>query len=182
MHVKDDEKSMFCNVPRRPDEAGFITDAVDRRINGWEAAELRGRKPALKVRYGVDRVRNGSERVLIGMVRSNMADRKPWRKIIENIMENIVEKIVRKHAVAFSVGLLVAAVGTTNAYAQNMRTEAEEHPRIERAIHDLEDAIAYMEAAPNNFGGHKGAAINAARAAVNELRASLMFRAEQDRR
>jgi hypothetical protein len=106
----------------------------------------------------------------------------PRSKIIETIMENILEKIVRKHAVAFAVCLLLAAAGTTNAHAQNMRTEAEEHPRIARAIHDLEDAIAYMEAAPNNFGGHKGAAINAARAAVNELRASLAFRAEQDRR
>jgi hypothetical protein len=78
--------------------------------------------------------------------------------------------------------LLLAPLGATMAHAQNIRTEAEAHPRIAQAIRDLEDAIAYMEAAPNNFGGHKGAAINAARVAVRELRASLAFRAEQDRR
>ena len=66
--------------------------------------------------------------------------------------------------------------------AQNIRTEAEAHPRIAQAIRDLEDAVAYMEGAPNNFGGHKAAAINASRAAVQELRASLAFRAGQDRR
>jgi hypothetical protein len=63
-----------------------------------------------------------------------------------------------------------------------MRSEAADHPRIAQAIHDLEDAIAYMEAAPNNFGGHKAAALDASRAAIRELRASLAFRADQDRR
>jgi hypothetical protein len=93
-----------------------------------------------------------------------------------------VENIVRKLAIALSICLLLAPLGTTMANAQNIRTEAESHPRIAQAIHDLEDAIAYMEGAPNNFGGHKGAAIAASRAALQELRASLAFRAEQDRR
>jgi len=39
-----------------------------------------------------------------------------------------------------------------------------------------------MEAAPNDFGGHKGNALNASRAAGNELRAALAFRARQDGR
>lgn len=89
---------------------------------------------------------------------------------------------MRKLAIALSTGLLLAPLGATMASAQNIRTEAEAHPRIAQAIHDLEDAVAYMEAAPNNFGGHKGAAIAASRAAINELRASLAFRADQDRR
>ena len=89
---------------------------------------------------------------------------------------------MKKFAIALFACLSLASLDATIAHAQNMRSEAEAHPRIVQAIRDLEDAIAYMEAAPNDFGGHKGAAINASRAAVNELRASLAFRAQQDRR
>jgi hypothetical protein len=67
------------------------------------------------------------------------------------------------------------------ANAQTMGSEAAAHPRIVRAFENLEDAIAYLQAAPNDFGGHKGAAIQASRAAIAELRASLAFRARQDR-
>jgi hypothetical protein len=111
---------------------------------------------------------------LPGTAGSNTAGRKQPRKIMEYN--------VRKLAIALSTCLLLAPLGATIANAQNMRTEAATHPRIVQAIHDLEDAVAYMEAAPDNFGGHKAAAIAASRAAVNELRASLAFRADQDRR
>jgi hypothetical protein len=93
-----------------------------------------------------------------------------------------VETIVKKFAVALSTCLLLAPLGATIAHAQNIRTEAEAHPRIAQAIHDLDDAIAYMEAAPHDFGGHKRAAIAASRESVRELRAALAFRAQQDRR
>jgi hypothetical protein len=86
---------------------------------------------------------------------------------------------MRRFAGILATGLLLATVSVPTAYAQS---EAEMHPRIARAIHDLEDAIAYMEAAPDVFGGHKGAALNASRAAVSELRAALAFRARQDGR
>ena len=56
-------------------------------------------------------------------------------------------------------------LGATLANAQTMRMEAKTHPRIVQAIRELEDAIGYMENAPNNFGGHKAAAIAASRAA-----------------
>ena len=86
---------------------------------------------------------------------------------------------MRRFAGAFATCLLLTAMTVPTAQAQN---EYQMHPRIAQAIRDLEDAIAYMEAAPNDFGGHKGAALNASRAAVNELRAALAFRAQQDRR
>lgn len=94
---------------------------------------------------------------------------------------NILEISVKKLATTLSACLLFAPIGATVASAQTMRMEAAEHPRIVQAIRDLEDAIAYMETAPNNFGGHKAAALDASRAAVRELRASLAFRAGQDR-
>ena len=59
-------------------------------------------------------------------------------------------------------------------------TETQQHPRIARAIRDLEDAIRYLEAAPHTFGGHKAKAIQDSRAAVVQLREALKYRAEQD--
>jgi hypothetical protein len=93
-----------------------------------------------------------------------------------------VENNVRKLVLALSTCLLVASMNATIANAQNIATEAQAHPRIAQAIRNLEDAVAYMEAAPDNFGGHKAAALAASRAAISELRASLAFRAGQDRR
>lgn len=87
---------------------------------------------------------------------------------------------MRKLALVLSTGLLAVSLSAP-ATAQTMRSEAAEHPRIVRAIENLEDAIAYLQAAPNDFGGHKAAAIQASRAAIGELRASLAFRARQDR-
>ena len=86
---------------------------------------------------------------------------------------------MRRFAGAFAACLLLAVLSVPTAHAQS---EAQMHPRIAQAIRDLEDAINYMENAPNNFGGHKAAALNASRAAVAELRAALAFRAQQDGR
>ncbi|MBV8701826.1 hypothetical protein [Bradyrhizobium sp.] len=86
---------------------------------------------------------------------------------------------MRRFAGVLASSLLLATLSVPTAYAQS---EAQMHPRIAQAIRDLEDAINYMENAPNDFGGHKGAALNASRAAVNELRAALAFRARQDGR
>jgi len=57
-----------------------------------------------------------------------------------------------------------------------------DHPRIVTAIRDLEDAIAYMEAAPHDFGGHKAAAIAASRKAIMQLKKAMAFRARRDER
>ena len=61
-------------------------------------------------------------------------------------------------------------------------SEIADHPRIATAIHDLEDAIAYMEAAPHNFGGHKAAAIAASRKAIAQLEKAMAYRARRDGR
>jgi ABC-type microcin C transport system duplicated ATPase subunit YejF len=60
------------------------------------------------------------------------------------------------------------------------REEARMHPRIRRAIHELEDAIKYMEEAPHDFGGNKAQAIADSRAAVISLRRALDYRGERD--
>jgi len=66
------------------------------------------------------------------------------------------------------------------ALAEGMHAEKEQHPRIARAIHELEDAVKYMEEAPHDFGGHKAAAIEKSKAALEELRAALAYRAVVD--
>ena len=66
------------------------------------------------------------------------------------------------------------------AFAENPREEKMEHPRIAKAIHEMEDAIAYMEAAPHDFGGHKREAIEATRRAIEQLKLALAFRAHED--
>jgi hypothetical protein len=109
----------------------------------------------------------------------NVSRRKSLREqdLIGNHLKQ--EFVMRRYAGIVATSLLLATMVVPAAHAQS---EAQMHPRIARAIQDLEDAIAYMEQAPNNFGGHKAAALNASRAAVAELRASLAFRARQDGR
>jgi hypothetical protein len=56
----------------------------------------------------------------------------------------------------------------------------EHHPRIAKTIPDLEDAIAYLEAAPHDFGGHKAAAIRDSRAAIEQLSRAMAYRAREE--
>ena len=84
--------------------------------------------------------------------------------------------------VAFVFGVACLLAMPIAAQAQSMHSEMEHHPRIAKAIHELEDAIAYMEAAPHDFGGHKAAAIRDLRVALEQLRKALAYRERQDRR
>ena len=61
-----------------------------------------------------------------------------------------------------------------------MAGEKGAHPRIMKAIKGLEDAIAYMEAAPHDFGGHKAAAIADSKKAIIQLKEALKYREVQD--
>ena len=82
---------------------------------------------------------------------------------------------------AFSIGVLFTSAFVSPPQ-QNMRTEASEHPRIEKAIHQMEDAIDYMQSAPHDFGGHKEQAIADTRAAIRSLKMALAYRAHRDNR
>jgi hypothetical protein len=64
---------------------------------------------------------------------------------------------------------------------QNVRTEADMHPRIVAAIHELEDAIDYMQNAPDEFGGYKAQALADSRKAVASLKHALEYRAKVDK-
>jgi hypothetical protein len=71
------------------------------------------------------------------------------------------------------------STGGAMLFAQNERAM---HPRIAKAIAALQDAKAYMEAAPHDFGGHKAEAIRASDEAIRQLRFALEYRAGRDRR
>ena len=88
---------------------------------------------------------------------------------------------MRKIALVFAASAMLTTMACSIASAQTVRSEEANHPRIAAAIHGLEDAIRYMEAAPHDFGGHKAAAIRDSRAAIEHLRRALAFRARMDR-
>ena len=80
------KESTVRTVLRRLEEKGYITHTVDGRTYVYDAAEPRGRVAAKAVRRIVDWVCNGSvEEVLVGMVDSNMIDRKQLRMLADRI-------------------------------------------------------------------------------------------------
>ena len=84
--------------------------------------------------------------------------------------------------VVMGLWLATSLVASGTVVAETMAEEKGQHPRIARAIHELEEAIKYMEAAPHDFGGHKAAAIQDSRKAVEQLRLALAYRAGADTR
>jgi hypothetical protein len=72
--------------------------------------------------------------------------------------------------------LLVSVVGSLLSIgffsASTARAELV-HPRMHRAVHEMEEAKAELEAAPKVFGAHKMKAIEALDAATGELKAAL---------
>jgi hypothetical protein len=70
-----------------------------------------------------------------------------------------------------------AGVFATTAY---QKSEAKKHPRIEKAIDAMKDAIDYMDKAPDDFGGHKAAAIADTKAALKSLHEALGYRYKAD--
>ena len=80
------------------------------------------------------------------------------------------------------IGGFVMGVVLTAAAGLHAQNERAMHPRIAAAITSLKDAVAYMEAAPHDFGGHKADAIRASNAAIRELNQALNYRAKMDRK
>jgi BlaI family penicillinase repressor len=80
------KESTVRTVLRRLEEKGYVTHTVDGRTYVYDAAEPRGRVAAKAVRRIVDWVCNGSvEEVLVGMVDTNMIDRKQLRMLADRI-------------------------------------------------------------------------------------------------
>jgi hypothetical protein len=84
----------------------------------------------------------------------------------------------RFRAVWATIPLLILALGC--ASAPGPAPQAAPYPRIQASIAALQETIAYLEQAPDNFGGHKASALESCRSALQELRAALAYRATQD--
>jgi len=76
---------------------------------------------------------------------------------------------------AMATGLL----GAERAFAQ--QEPAQQFPRLQAAITAINDAVDFMEKAPDDFGGHKAAAIAACRAAVRQLNVAMNYRRARGR-
>jgi hypothetical protein len=61
-----------------------------------------------------------------------------------------------------------------------VRSEEAAHPRLVKAIHEMREALRELEAAPDDFGGNKAAAIRDTRAAIHSLKKALYFRLHMD--
>jgi hypothetical protein len=85
-----------------------------------------------------------------------------------------------KHRLAGLFLFAAVAFAPAGFAQQTGRSETAEHPRIAAAIRELEGAIAYMEHAPHDFGGHKARAIEDSRKAIIELREAMHYRAVED--
>jgi hypothetical protein len=80
--------------------------------------------------------------------------------------------------IAFAVGVFFTTAFVTPQ--QNVASEEAEHPRIAKAITQMQDAIDYMNSAPHDFGGHKAAAIADTKAAIKSLKLAMAYRAKKD--
>jgi multidrug efflux pump subunit AcrA (membrane-fusion protein) len=79
------------------------------------------------------------------------------------------------------VGVAVAASALPVAVlAENAKQERAQHPHISKAISELQEAIHELEQAPHDFGGHRAAAVDASRNAVQQLQLALKYRAAED--
>ena len=77
--------------------------------------------------------------------------------------------------------ILLAALTPCISFGNdNVRTESNKHPRLKKAIDDIEEAIDYLQKAPDIFGGHKGDAIKDCKQAAATLRKALQFEAKKD--
>ncbi len=65
---------------------------------------------------------------------------------------------MKKYIAIIGLACIVTTAVVTTAFVtpqQNEKSEMNEHPRIRKAVHEMEDALEYMEKAPHDFGGHK---------------------------
>jgi hypothetical protein len=83
---------------------------------------------------------------------------------------------------ALAAALMLSALPVAAVAAPQLTIQTEEaaHPRIVAAIHELKHALEELEAAPDDFGGNKGAAIHDTKVALHSLRKALYFRLHMD--
>ena len=82
-------------------------------------------------------------------------------------------------------GLAVAAMlavpqGPVSAAEPTFQSEAAAHPRLARAIQQMERILHELSQAPTDFGGNKAAAMQDLRQSIHSLRKALFYRIRAD--
>jgi len=77
-------------------------------------------------------------------------------------------KAIASIPLAMAAGLLVPRMAEAR--------QGSRYPRLDAAITAIGDALDFLQKAPDDFGGHKAAAIQALRAADRQLRAAIAYR------
>ena len=83
-------------------------------------------------------------------------------------------------AVAICLGAMLQSAAAQAQPALTIQQEEAAHPRLVKAIHEMRDALAELEAAPNDFGGNKAAAVRDTKQAIHSLKKALYFRLKMD--
>jgi len=78
------------------------------------------------------------------------------------------------------MGLAAQPMVASAAPELSVQSERAAHPRIVEAINHMNEALREMEAAPDDFGGNKAAAIADTRKAIHSLKRALYFRLKMD--
>jgi len=91
---------------------------------------------------------------------------------------NPINKIAA--GVLLGIGLCAQPMLASADPALSIQSERAAHPRIVTAIREMKEALREMEAAPDDFGGNKAAAIADTRKAIHSLKRALYFRLKMD--
>jgi hypothetical protein len=83
-------------------------------------------------------------------------------------------------AAGLLTGFGIAALPMVASAQVTAAQERAAHPRLVEAIHNLRDVVRDLEAAPDDFGGNKGAAIADAHRAIHSLKKALYWRMRMD--
>ncbi len=74
------------------------------------------------------------------------------------------------------LGALPLLLATGGLGATKLLAQQQQFPRLQAAITAINDAMDFMEKAPDDFGGHKAAAMTACRGAVRQLNLAMNYR------
>jgi hypothetical protein len=83
-------------------------------------------------------------------------------------------------AAGLLTGFGIAALPMVASAQVTMAQERAAHPRLVEAIHNLRDVVRELEAAPDDFGGNKGAAIADAKRTIHSIKRALYWRLKMD--
>jgi hypothetical protein len=98
--------------------------------------------------------------------------------VIASVNFSHAQKAVAKISIDVVIGKREPVANEINL----MQAEEKKHPNVAKSMHDLEDAMAHLHNAPDDFGGNKAQAEADLKQAWISLRKALYYRICQDAR